>query len=51
MNYLNDLLRKLGADDLKSKAAEANYILFDFKPEDPVQKETVEKARFIFFYY
>jgi len=49
MEYVQKLLDKLGTQDLSSKASEANYILFDYKPQDEEEKNLIEKARFEFF--
>jgi len=51
MEYVHKLLDKLGTQDLSSKASEANYILFDYKPQDEDQKDLIEKASSNLFYY
>jgi len=50
MEYIQNILDKLGAQDLSCKSSEANYILFDYKPQDEEQKNLIEKARFDFFF-
>ena len=49
MEFINNLLRRVGAEDMKAKASEANYILFDHKPQELPEKEIIDKARFTFF--
>lgn len=45
MDYINKIINKFGANEIKSKAAEANFILFDYKTEDAEEKKQIEKAR------
>jgi len=45
MNYLTQLGEKLGFPKIRSRASEVNYVLFDFQPEDPADKEVIDKAR------
>lgn len=47
MEYINKIINKFGANEVKSKASEANYILFDYKTEDPEEKKQIDKARFV----
>ncbi len=49
MEYIHKFLDKIGTQDLSSKASEANYILFDYKPQDQEEKDLIEKARFELF--
>lgn len=50
MDFIKDLVSKSGGDEIKAKAHEANYILFDYKPQEVQEKEIVDKARFVLFF-
>ncbi len=45
-SFLDKVEKQLGMNKFRAKSSEINYILLEYEPEDDIQKETLDKARF-----